>query len=227
MSNMSVPNRSQSATPINAHQKLEAKGQIATPASGTAINEKHQHATPSHGSEMKIKDHAHPVTPGHQHAESISLFSNGPDRIVDNAMQGALNKYPGAQADALRDFAGELKSMTPGELDDVKDTIVSRMSSPESSQWDRDFLQKLYNVADAVSENRKPEIPGGHKPQFPGKPGFPGKPFPRIPDIIHPGFPPGTKPNFPNKLEPNQRFQDLDLQPQINDNFLAEIKNQD
>ena len=117
------------------------------------------------------------------------LGKGGNSAIIDETLDSALfTKMPGARQAAMRSLLGETKGMTPGQLDDLKDAIVKRMSSPDTTQNERDVLKNMYDVVDAVSENRpvpphliginqiRPFPPGiDFEPSFPGKPGI-GKP---------------------------------------------------
>jgi len=130
-------------------------------------------------------DHVLPALRGGK-IESIfvDMFGSA-DAIIKNTLNQASAKYPGAQADALMDFHSEITNMTQQELDEMKDALVKRMSSPQSSQWDRNLLQKMYQVTDAVAEHRDPGLkPGGFKP-FPIKPTLPQFPMPCKPQFPH------------------------------------------
>lgn len=110
----------------------------------------------------------------------VDMFGSA-DAIIKNTLNQASTKYPGAQADALMDFHNEIANMTQQELDEMKDALVKQISSPQSSQWDRNLLQKMYQVTDAVAEHRDP---GLKQPRI--------KPFPM------PHFPMPSKPNKPH-----------------------------
>jgi hypothetical protein len=111
------------------------------------------------------------------------IFKTGPEGIIDDALNFALTaKTPMARQMAMRDVLSEAKGMTPGQLDDFKDAIVKRMASDDSSQRERDVLKMMYDVVDAVSENRpvpphlvsEPHRPFVKPPRVPmGEPGIP------------------------------------------------------
>lgn len=131
------------------------------------------------------------------------LDKGGPNATIDDTLHTALYaKMPFAREYAMQGLLKETKGMTPGELDDLKDAIVKRMSSPDSSQRERDVLKNMYDLVDAVAENRPVPmhlvaVPNKGpldqtfpeeiiKPTFPvGKPGHPGKPLPNIMDLHH------------------------------------------
>lgn len=77
------------------------------------------------------------------------------DNIIDDALMAAHNKMFGAQTQALRGFYTDIKGMDQNELDEMKDTLVKRLAS-DDSQWDRNLLQKMYQITDAVAEHRQP-----------------------------------------------------------------------
>lgn len=104
--------------------------------------------------------------------EQIIGFLDPSSEIIDSALSTASIKMMGARQEALRDFHSSISHMNQRELDEMKDTLVNRLASPESSQWDRDLLKQMYEITDAVSEHRKPPHLE-HK--FPIDPGF-GKP---------------------------------------------------
>lgn len=193
MTMISGPSPIQPAASVNGQQKIDS-----TP--------KHQTETiHTPATETGPQDSRGISTPGKNKADSIAFFA-GPDKIIDQTFSLARAKHPIAQADALNDFHQAISDMTPGELDDMKDAIVGRMSSEDSSQWDRNLLQKMYNVADAVSENRKVDLHGGTK--IPGGkiPGFPEKPFPCFPPNI---IRPTPMPGHPSEKLPDNRFKDM------------------
>lgn len=107
---------------------------------------------------------------------------DGATHLMNETLDIARGKTPKAQQKALEFFYNRIAQMTPGELDDVKDTIVKRMGSHDSSQWERDILQKMYQIADAVAENRTPP--------------YVGKPNKILP-FIAPPFPPSKPPLEP------------------------------
>ena len=77
------------------------------------------------------------------------------DHLIDETLSTALHaKMPFAREYALRHMEKHLKTMTPAQLDDIKDTIVKRMASPDTSQRERDVLKDMYELTDAVAENR-------------------------------------------------------------------------
>lgn len=173
----SAPQPAQAATPVS--ESTVQKLRQAVKAAGEAVE---------NARAVSVEDKSmHKVLPGGCVIPPRGLF-DGPAEIVDSTLDRARAKHPGAQRDALESFYSQIDQMTPGELDDIKDTIVKRMGSHESSQWDRDLLQKMYQIADAVSENRLP--PHVRKPAFeyiikpiihpnPPLPAEPRKPFPK------------------------------------------------
>lgn len=115
--------------------------------------------------------------PGKPEPLIFPMHKAGPQALIEETLDIALTvKSPMAREMALRSLNDEIQHMTPGQLDELKDAIVKRMASDDTSQRERDVLKSMYDVVDAVAENRKPPIydrfapPGIH----PGKPGFPG-----------------------------------------------------
>ncbi len=129
--------------------------------------------------------HSHSILPGGCVIHPTAPLFKGPETIIEKTLDRSLGKYPGAQQNALESFHNQIDNMTPGELDDMKDAIVKRMSSPDSSQRERDMLQKMYEITDAVAENRLPPHVGiGNNIDFVKPfPTTPGKPFPTIPGL--------------------------------------------
>ncbi|PIQ27869.1 hypothetical protein COW36_08625 [bacterium (Candidatus Blackallbacteria) CG17_big_fil_post_rev_8_21_14_2_50_48_46] len=126
-------------------------------------------------------------------------FFHSNNKSIEKTLAQASAKYPGAQRDALNSFHENIEGMTPGELDDLKDNIVKRMGSNETSQWERDILQKMYQIADAVAENRIPPHVG--KPSVDPFPRI--KPFPNPIEIYKKTPQPAIEPldpGFMNKL---------------------------
>ncbi|MGE3725598.1 MAG: hypothetical protein AB7I41_08615 [Candidatus Sericytochromatia bacterium] len=116
--------------------------------------------------------------PGKPGVSITDFFQNDAKSLVEDTLSDVRNDHPLVSNLAMQRFASKLRGMTPGELDDVKDAIVAKMSSPDASQSDRNVLQKMYNLADAAAENRQPVRP------FPVRPPRP-MPFP-IDEIPHP-----------------------------------------
>ncbi|MBT9547267.1 MAG: hypothetical protein IV090_17880 [Candidatus Sericytochromatia bacterium] len=106
--------------------------------------------------------------PGKPSVSIADFFQNDAKALVEDTLSDVRNDHPLVSNLAMQRFTSKLRGMTPGELDDVKDAIVAKMSSPDASQSDRNVLQKMYNLADAASENRQPDRP------FPVRP----RPFP-------------------------------------------------
>lgn len=80
---------------------------------------------------------------------------DGPQAIIEDALDLALNaKTPMARQMAMGNVAREARQMTPGQLDDLKDAIVKRMASDDTSQRERDVLKMMYDTVDAIAENR-------------------------------------------------------------------------
>jgi hypothetical protein len=129
--------------------------------------------------------HSHSILPGGCVIHPTTPLFKGPETIIEKTLDRSLGKYPGAQQNALESFHNQIDNMTPGELDDMKDAIVKRMSSPDSSQRERDMLQKMYEITDAVAENRLPPHVGiGDNIDFVKPfPTTPGKPFPTLPGL--------------------------------------------
>jgi hypothetical protein len=92
--------------------------------------------------------------PGKPSVSITDFFQNDAKALVEDTLSDVRNDHPLVSNLAMQRFASKLRGMTPGELDDVKDAIVTKMSSPDASQSDRNVLQKMYNLADAASENR-------------------------------------------------------------------------
>jgi hypothetical protein len=161
------------------------------------------------------------------------LGKEGPNALIDDTVSSAIyTKMPFARQHAMRNMLSEIKGMSPGQLDDLKDAIVKRMASPDTSQNERDVLKNMYDVVDAVAENRPvpehlisthpihqptpPSIihpgfpPGDFGPRFPAQPPINIKPG--GPNIIHPGGPPGHfDPGF------------SDIQPQDDSVFMKKL----
>jgi hypothetical protein len=121
--------------------------------------------------------------PGKPNVSIADFFNHDAKALVAKTLKEVRNSNPFFANDAMERFSSEVRNMTPGEIDDVKDAIVAQLSSPNSSQRDRDVLGKMYKLADAASENRMPSLP---KPRplprpFPIDPGFDfPKQMPRI-----------------------------------------------
>lgn len=77
--------------------------------------------------------HSHAILPGGCVIHPTAPLFKGPETLIEKTLDRTLAKYPGAQQDALDSFHNQIDSMTPGELDDMKDAIVKRMSSPDTS----------------------------------------------------------------------------------------------
>ncbi|PIQ23035.1 hypothetical protein COW36_02005 [bacterium (Candidatus Blackallbacteria) CG17_big_fil_post_rev_8_21_14_2_50_48_46] len=134
-----------------------------------------------------IDSHISSSIGGKIEAPSFGFFHQDAKALVNETLSEMRNNNPMASKFALHEFSAELRSMTPGELDDVKDVIVAKMASPKSSQSDRDALMKMYKLADAASENRL----------------SPSRPMPK-PFPIDPGF----EYPMPQPAHPNRRFKD-------------------
>ncbi|MEZ0373015.1 MAG: hypothetical protein ACAI44_28250 [Candidatus Sericytochromatia bacterium] len=94
--------------------------------------------------------------PGGCFGGGVKDLFNRCDNIIDDTLNDAHNKMFGAQSQALRSFHCEIKCMSQDQLDEMKDTLVRRLGSDDSSQWDRNLLQKMYEITDAVAEHRQP-----------------------------------------------------------------------
>lgn len=114
-----------------------------------------------------------PKLPGACVIDKIPGLFNDADDLIDTALNRALAKYPGAQNDALKGFYHEVKNMTQDQLDEMKDTLVKHLASPDTSERERGLLKKMYDITDAVSEHRQPP----HIQKFPFEDHFP-KPLP-------------------------------------------------
>ncbi|MGE3724797.1 MAG: hypothetical protein AB7I41_04550 [Candidatus Sericytochromatia bacterium] len=80
---------------------------------------------------------------------------NSPEQLINQTLKQATRPMGGWSNEyALRHLMDKAQNMTPGEIDDLKDAIVKRMSSPNTSQTERDILKDMYSVVDAVAENR-------------------------------------------------------------------------
>lgn len=180
-----------------SHQNSQIQGAISKPQAPVS-QAPAQQLPPANAVEypinkLPIEDHIHVLPPNKIDSISIGFFSPT-EAIIDNAMNRASAKYPGAQSDALRNFHEDIAHMTQNELDEMKDALVDRLASPESSQWDRNFLHKMYEMTDAVAEHRDPGLkpgklpfpmPGGGGDTWPSKPVFPKEqwPMPSAPDF--------------------------------------------
>lgn len=80
-----------------------------------------------------------------------------------------------------------MQGMNNGEKDELRDAIVERMSSKDTTQRERDVLQRMYNHVDGQLDKGK--VLNDIKP---GGPHFPGK---------KPPFDPGIKPGGPHIIE--------------------------
>lgn len=151
---------------MKAKHAAEMGGKVAegSAAQKPAAQEPCGSAVAHENSAVEAKDqHLHTQLAGGKTEVHKGSFFGGSDKTIEDTLHRASAKYPGAQQDALAAFADQLRAMTPGERDDIKDAIVTHMGSRESSQWDRDLLQKMYQVADAVAEHRKPPHIGPNK----------------------------------------------------------------
>jgi hypothetical protein len=92
--------------------------------------------------------------PGKPSVSITDFFQNDAKSLVEDTLSDVRNDHPLVSNLAMQRFTSKLRGMTPGEIDDVKDAIVAKMSSPDASQSDRNALQKMYNLADASAENR-------------------------------------------------------------------------
>lgn len=110
--------------------------------------------------------------PGGCFGGGIKPLFNRCENIIDDAMSQAHAKMFGAQTQALRSFCSDIKGMDQQELDEMKDTLVKRMGSEDSSQWERNLLQKMYEITDAVAEHRTPPHIGNRFELQPYKPGI-------------------------------------------------------
>lgn len=167
--------------PMNITSKGPIKG-------AEAVNQASE-ATAAQAKKLDLSNmedlHSHSILPGGCVIHPTTPLFKGPETIIEKTLDRSLGKYPGAQQNALESFHNQIDNMTPGELDDMKDAIVKRMSSPDSSQRERDMLQKMYEITDAVAENRLPPHVGiGDTIDFVKPfPTLPGKPFPTIPGL--------------------------------------------
>ncbi|MGE3724798.1 MAG: hypothetical protein AB7I41_04555 [Candidatus Sericytochromatia bacterium] len=168
-----------------AARAADAASAIGQPAQKQAAQGKHQEIQHQIEDQSAIEPlRTSIITPGL--VELLGKDSNS--ELIDDTLNSAMfTKMPGARQAAMRSLLGETKGMTPGQLDDLKDAIVKRMSSPDTTQNERDVLKNMYDVVDAVSENRPvpPHLIGINHvhpfppgidigPVFPHKPGKPG-----------------------------------------------------
>lgn len=165
-------NSIQNSQNVYSDKKIQAN--VQKPVNSTSGSQETQ---PLHTS--LINDKICKILPGGC-VQPAKLF-NDADSIISDALSTASAKYPGAQARALNEFHNDIDNMTPRELDEMKDTLVDRMASPKTSQWERNLLQKMYAITDAVAENRIPPHVGEKFPIRP-IPGNPGRPFPKFPE---------------------------------------------
>lgn len=157
------------------------------------------------GAQHQIQDHIQSIKlPGGDLTSILGKLYSPVEEIIDNTVSHASVKMMGARQDALQGFHHSIAKMNQNDLDEMKDALVKNLASPESSQWDRDLFQQMYDITDAVSEHRQP-------PHLNLKPSFdPGFNRPLFPDHnkIDPGFnlDPGiyNPPIFPdhNKIDP-------------------------
>ncbi|PKL77943.1 MAG: hypothetical protein CVV27_04275 [Candidatus Melainabacteria bacterium HGW-Melainabacteria-1] len=82
-------------------------------------------------------------------------FNQSAEKTVDRVLsigvahaEARENGYQIKTPDVEFHLAMALEGMTPGEMDEVRDAIVDRMSSPKTSQQERDVLQRMYNFVD-------------------------------------------------------------------------------
>lgn len=140
------------------HQKAEEMARKVGGAEPTQATESKSEAQKSPEKEHAeaIKDQHHSLLPHDCLHPPKKVSLGGTEHAIEETLNRARAKYPGAQQDALNAFAHELKFMTPGEVDDIKDSIVDHMADPSNSQWDRELFQKMYHVADSISEHHGP-----------------------------------------------------------------------
>lgn len=182
------------------------------------INSEEAHSMENHHAESKLeklRDQLGEITPGKK-INIQSMFNDDSAETVERVLaigmmharaeaDGQQIKTPGVEFHMAR----EVEGLKPRALDNLRDAIVERMSSPESSQMERDVLQRMYNVADKAADGASlpnklpPNIrPGGpfpiHEGQHPMQP-KPPKPFPPMGE---PAFPPG----FDSPIRPGGPF---------------------
>jgi hypothetical protein len=149
-----------SAAATGAASAASGLGQAAQSISTKGKHQEIQHQLEDQSSIEPLRTSI--ITPG-----IVELLGKGGNSaIIDETVDAALfTKMPGARQAAMRSLLGETKGMTPGQLDDLKDAIVKRMSSPDTTQNERDVLKNMYDVVDAVSENRPvpPDLIGANK----------------------------------------------------------------
>lgn len=177
---------------INRSQELGSKPSaiVSTPKNAEDV-----FATPKCFADEKC---IRPI-PGKPNVSIADFFQNDAKALVEDTLSDVRNDHPLVSNLAMQRFTSKLRGMTPGELDDVKDAIVAKMSSPDASQSDRNVLQKMYNLADAASENRMPV-----RPVHPVRP----LPFPSQEYPTPKPFPmPRHWDNVPNIMEKFQVFK--------------------
>lgn len=91
----------------------------------------------------------------------IPSFFNQFDNLIDDALASLSQPncrcpHSSPEQRAMRSFHNDIKSMSQKDLDGLKDTLVKRMAGRDASQNERELMQKLYEITDAVSEHRDP-----------------------------------------------------------------------
>lgn len=99
--------------------------------------------------------------------------------IIDDTISAAKRFHGMTETSALRGFHADIKGMDQNELDEMKDTLVKRMASPDASQNERELMQKMYEITDAVSEHRNPPHLHDFNEVRPLPMPYPGPDFPR------------------------------------------------
>lgn len=164
MSNTIVSHASQQS--VQAVQPLQPQSPIVAQSHQAETAQKQPMAPPN---QLNSQDQLNVIMPGKPGFDVGSFFSPT-DAIIDSAVHRASAKYPQARQDAMEGFHADIASMTQNELDEMKDTLVQRMASPKTSQWERDILKQLYEVTDAVAEHRDPGLKPNKLFPFPGSP---------------------------------------------------------
>lgn len=230
--------------------------QSSTPAqasSGTASHEQDPflgHKLCDQTQAPGYKDKLEKLPPVAPPAPAIG-FGSDPGKTVERILgigvqhsiareQGYMIKTP----DVEFHLGFEMDDMTPGEMDDLRDAIVDRMASPDTSQREREVLKRMYDFVDNATDDASglkpdirriiddlrphvicvmPEPPGGHgfhPVEPPPGVGHPGKPAP-LPPGLHKKDPfLDGKPGFPGRLE----IQELDIEPTKQQEILQKLK---
>lgn len=103
--------------------------------------------------------------PGIKPTPMFNDYGKDVDRIMDLGVAHVQARERGTQIktpDVEFHLNHVMEDMTAGEKDELRDTIVERMSSKNTSQTERDVLQRMYNHVDSAADKAIP----GKKPNF-------------------------------------------------------------